>query len=258
MSQNPSAVALRRASTLVGPVIAALVAWGLSLTNDGGASGVTQANVGLAMAVVTVAFATIDWVAGVTTSIVAALTLNFFHTQPYHTLRITDRRDVYSVLLLGALGLAVSAVTAARVRRGVTQLRRLDARRAGEELEGRLAHDRSASEVWIDSISACGNDLTLVMARLEPSEPGALPRIGRFTDHPDSQMVSLPAVGAALQLVHRNSVGRWLILTPSVGMGPLEIDRRALFAFADALELALDPPTQEKSGSRTSPAELGQ
>lgn len=241
MSTSTSPIQARQASIVVGPVAAAVVAWALSLPGDRADSGVTLANVALVMAVVTVGFATLDWMAGVTTSVVAALTLNFFHTEPYHTLRITDRRDVYSVVLLGLLGLAVSAVTAIRVRHGVTELRHVDARRASDELVGLLAHDHPVPEVWTSSIGAAANDLGLVMARLERFAPDGLPQIGRMVDDPSTITVTLPGAGAALRLTHRFDAGRWLVLTPREGMAPVDVDRRAVLAFADALELALEP-----------------
>ena len=225
---------------MAGPAVAVLVAWLLSLPDDSTDAGVTLANVALLMAVVTVGFAVIDWMAGVTTSIAAALALNYFHTEPYHTLRITDRRDVYSVLLLGALGLAVSAVTALRVRHGVTAIRHDDATKAAQDLTSLLATEQAAPQVWVAAISAASNDLGLVTARVVPRAP-ALPTIGRRLVDGDDPTLTLPAVGAVLPLQHRHEEGRFLVLTPRAGLGPLVLDRRAVLSFADAIELALEP-----------------
>jgi Domain of unknown function (DUF4118) len=241
MSNAPVRTPLNQMAIVVGPGVAALVAWLLSLPDRDDGAGVTLANVALVMAVVTVGFAVVDWAAGVSTSILAALSLNYFHTEPYRTLRITDRRDVYSVLLLGALGLAVSAVTAARVRYGVTVLRRADARHAGDELAVLLADDRPAPEVWSAAITAAANDLGMVSARVTGKNPGGLPIIGRRLAESDDPTLTLPVVGAVLPLQHRHPEGRWLIVTPRAGMAPLTVDRRAVLAFADAIELALEP-----------------
>lgn len=135
MSSRPVRTPLEQSVIAVGPVLAVGSAWLLSLPSDHDAAGVTQANVALAIAIITVGVAIVDWVAGVATSIAAALALNYFHTLPYHTVRITDRRDVYSVVLLAALGLGVSAITAWRVRRRVGAIRQDDARNAGRALE---------------------------------------------------------------------------------------------------------------------------
>ena len=48
--------------------------------------------------------------AGVTTSVVATLSFNFFHTQPYYSLRISDRFDIITTLLLVVVGLAVGEI----------------------------------------------------------------------------------------------------------------------------------------------------
>ncbi len=225
---------------VAGPGVAVLVAWLLALPDDRADAGVTLANVALVIAVVTVGFAVVDWLAGVTTSLAAALALNYFHTEPYRTLRITDRRDVYSVVLLGALGLAVSAVTAMRVRRGVTTLRRSDARHSADALAALLADDHPVPEIWTSAITAAGNDLATVHARLSGKNPGGLPVVGRRPAEGDDPTLILPAVGAVLPLHQRHAEGRWLILTPRPGLAPLTVDRRAVLSFADALELALE------------------
>ncbi len=232
---------VQRAAIIAGPAAAVLASWLLSLPDRSDGDGVTLANVALVIAVVTVTAALVGWAAGVTTSFVAALSLNYFHTEPYRTLRITDRRDVYSVVLLGVLGLAVSAVSAARVRSGVTSLRRDDARRAGAQLADSLSTDRPASEVWSAAITAAANDLGLVSARLTARTPSELPMVGRRLGPDDDPTLVLPQAGAALPLQHRHSEGRWLVLTPRSGMAPLTVDRRAVLAFADAIELALEP-----------------
>ena len=110
------------AANLIGPPAAVLAAWLMSQSKSGD-GGLTQANVALVMAALTVLFALVDWLAGLTTSVAAALALNYYHTEPFHTLRVTDSRDVLSIVLLLVLGLTVSAATAFRVRRGVHHIR---------------------------------------------------------------------------------------------------------------------------------------
>ena len=193
------------------------------------------------MAVVTVGFAVVDWAAGVSTSIAAALSLNYFHTEPYRTLRITDRRDVYSVVLLGVLGLAVSAVTAVRVRRGVTTLRHAEACDAGVALSALLADDRPARDIWAAAIDAAANDLAVVTARVASRSPEGLPVIGRRMVNGDDPELVLPAGGAVLPLQQRHAAGAWLVVTPRPGLAPLTVDRRVVLSFADAVELALEP-----------------
>jgi K+-sensing histidine kinase KdpD len=228
-------------ANVVGPPAAVLVAWLLTLGGDPAGNGLTLANAALAMAVLTVAVALVDWLAGVTTSVAAALALNYFHTEPYRTLRVTDSRDVWSIVLLLVLGLAVSAATASRVRHDVHRIRAGDAAEAGRQLTTMVAGDKPAGQVWSAAIAAPANDLGMVLARVSPSAPAQLPSIARpaTAQHADSDVV-LPQYGAALRLERRHPEGRWLVLTPRDGLGPLTLDRRAVMAFAETVELALD------------------
>ena len=230
------------AVNLLGPPAAIALAWLLSIGNHDGDQWLTLANAALAMAVLTVSVALVDWLAGITTSVTAALALNYFHTEPFHTLRVTDDRDVVSIVLLGVLGIAVSAVTAYRIRRDVHQIRAGDAVAAAEHLAAALDNDSAAPVVWTSAITATATDLGLVLARVEQSAPPQLPSIarpagGRAGDDPT---LVLPQYGAALKLERRHAQGRWLVLTPRDGMGPLTLDRRAVMLFAATVELALD------------------
>jgi hypothetical protein len=232
---------LQLAANFIGPPVAILAAWLMTLGNDSG-NKVTQANVALVMAVLTVLFALVDWLAGITTSVAAALALNYYHTEPFHTLRVTDSRDMLSIALLLVLGLTVSAATAFRVRRGVHSIRAADAGAAAEQLREVLAADNPAPIVWSASIATPANDLGLVLARVERRAPANIPTIGRPAGSYqllDADLV-LPVYGAALRLERRHPEGRWLVLTPRDGLGPLTLDRRAVMAFADTIELALD------------------
>jgi Domain of unknown function (DUF4118) len=240
---------LQMAANLGGPPAAILAGWLMSLGEHDG-DGLTQANVALVMAAITVVFASLDWLAGVTTSVTAALALNYYHTEPFHTLRVTDSRDVLSIVLLALLGLSVSAATAVRVRRDVRQIRAADVRAAAEELRSTLAIDSPAPLVWSAAIATPANDLGLVLARVERSAPATIPTVGRAGSYQllDADLV-LPVYGAALRLEHRHPEGRWLVLTPRDGMGPLTLDRRAVMAFADTIELALDTNDAETAST---------
>ncbi len=241
MSTNSTRTRLELAANVIGPPAAIFVAWLLSLGDDANNGGLTLANAALVMAVVTVGVALIDWLAGITTSIAAALALNYFHTEPFHTLRVTDSRDIWSIVLLGLLGLAVSVATAFRVRRDVRQIRAGDAVAAGLQLTSMLVDDRPAGQLWSTAIATPANDLGLVLARVEGSLPPGLPTIRRpiGPDASDPDLV-LPQYGAALRLERRHAEGRWLVLTPRNGLGPLTLDRRAVMAFAATVELGLD------------------
>jgi K+-sensing histidine kinase KdpD len=77
-----------------------------------------QTNAALILVVIIVAAARLGGrVAGMATALAAALSFNFFFTEPYLTLRISDRQDVIRVLLLFSVGLIVGelAVVGERV-----------------------------------------------------------------------------------------------------------------------------------------------
>jgi hypothetical protein len=253
MHTHPIRTRFQVAAALGGPPAAVLVAWLMTLGGDDGGR-LTLANAALVMAVLTVAVALVDWLAGAATSIAAALSLNYFHTEPYHTLRVTDSRDIWSIVLLGALGLAVSAATAARVRHDVTAIRSGDAVVAGRELTQLLSADHPAGQAWAAAIGTPANDLGLVLARVTRAAPPELPSIGRPAGSVASDpSLVLPQYGAALRLEQRHAQGRWLVLTPRDGLGPLTLDRRAVIAFAATVELALDA-TEDVAATATTAA----
>ena len=74
-------------------------------------STIDNTNVALVLVLVIVAAASFGAAPpGVTTSVVAALSFNFFHTQPYYSLRISDRFDIITTVLLVVVGLAVGEI----------------------------------------------------------------------------------------------------------------------------------------------------
>jgi hypothetical protein len=230
------------AVNLMAPPAAVALAWLLSIGNHDSDQWLTLSNAALVMAVLTVSVALVDWLAGITTSIASALALNYFHTEPFHTLRVTDDSDIVSIVLLALLGVAVSAVTAYRIRRDVHQIRAGDAEAAAAAMAATLDADRPAGQVWTMALAAPATDLGLVLARVSQSAPPQLPTIARPTTGRagDDPTLILPEYGAALKLDRRHAEGRWLVLTPRHGMGPLTLDRRAVLLFAATVELALD------------------
>ena len=85
-------------------------------------------NVALILVVFVVAAAVFGGrLAGFTAAAVAAISFNFFHTQPYLTLRIKEGQDIVTVLLLLVVGLVVGELALLRQRTrhvGVRGLRR--------------------------------------------------------------------------------------------------------------------------------------
>lgn len=194
-------------------------------------------NTALALACVTTVVAIVDWRAGILNSIVAALSLNYFHTEPTRSFRITSASDVWMVVLLCGLGFAVSGSSALRWRRTVVDHRRT----LSESVNLRLLVDafegRPADAVWHDSVDATADGLSLVEVRLETDADGRLPRVARRSGD-ESGLVVIPECGAVVEFRDARVRSR-LVLIPSPGVGAVEVRRDVVFAFADAVELTI-------------------
>ena len=77
---------------------------------------VGASNVGIGLAIIVAGAAIFSRRAGLVTAVVAAMSFNYFHAKPYHSLRIHEPRDVAIVALLAVLGLVISDITAWRRR----------------------------------------------------------------------------------------------------------------------------------------------
>ena len=122
----------------LGPMAAFFVAALLVVARD----DIGTTNVALLIALVVVVAATADRAAGVATALVASLAYNFFHTEPYQSLRMSDGQDILTVVLLIVIGLVVSEISA----RGAAGHQRTEAarrRRAFARANRRTAGERS-------------------------------------------------------------------------------------------------------------------
>ena len=238
----------RRALTIGGPLAVIGVAWASTGVRD----TMAIANVALVMAVLTVAVATVSWRAGITTSIGAALALNYFHTEPVHSLRITAQADLVAVMLLASIGIAVSIATALRVRSFAREHTATTAAEHRSLLATASTHDRPVAVVWTEAVQAACAGMSLVDCRIEPIGASKLPSIARQRTHADeSTTFVLPDGGAVVAFVDPRSHAQ-VTLTPKAGMGAIELDRRIVFAFVDQLELVLSsvlPPPLTASGA---------
>ena len=189
---------------------------------------------------------------GITTSIGAALGLNYFHTEPVHTLRITAQADVVAVLLLASIGIAVSIATATRGGSSPVAHRPPLAAEHRSLLATASTHDRPVAVVWTEAVHAACAGMSLVDCRIEPIGTSKLPSIARQRPHADeSTTFVLPDGGAVVAFVDPRS-GAQAVLMPRSGMGSIELDRRIVFVFVDQLELVLLsvlPPPLEASGA---------
>lgn len=197
------------------------------------------ADVALVMAIVTVGVALVSWSDGLVTSVAAALSLNYFHTEPVHSLRVTDTSDLVAVVLLATLGVAVSAATAIRVRAAARDHHASAAAGVRDELVDLSPLARPVTAVWSDAVRASCAGLAMVDCRIEPSGSSLLPVVSRQRVGADETSTLVLPEGGAIVAFRDPRHASQVVLVPRAGMGSLELDRRAVFAFVDQLDLAL-------------------
>lgn len=223
-------------SVVIFPLTALIFSWATSSVTE----SLGVANLALVLAIITVAAGFIRWDAGVLTSFVAASTLNFFHTQPVHSFRITDAADLLMISLLMLLGLGVSALTATRVRQSLRGFV-IDTTAAQKSaLKDELIASTSVAHAWAHAIGAFGDEISAADVQLTESAPSHLPVISRRpvgTQIVDEPFV-LPESGAVAYFADPR-IAHALIVTPRKGLGAISINRDALFAFIQQIELAL-------------------
>jgi K+-sensing histidine kinase KdpD len=204
-------------------------------------------NVALVLVVVIVGAAAFGGrLAGATTSIAAALAFDYFHTQPLYNLRISDREDIITAVLLLVVGLCVGELSALRAssRREV----QVHAKGAShlEVVAAVVAAGADLDEVWPVVRRALMEQLDLADCRFEPyastSSLTALDRDGQIGSR-HLQWVhgggfALPAEGVAVPVVHQGRLLGRLVLVPRTGTGTTKPQRRVAVALADQLAVA--------------------
>lgn len=217
----------------------------LSLVTSSVSAELGVANIAIALAVITTLAGISSWPSGLATSIVAAVSLNYFHTRPVHSLRIGSGSDILMVALLGGIGVMVSFSTVVRARRRVLQLEHTARMESVEHLSDMLLAPTPTASTWHAAIDATDHALRLTNVRLEPvsDAPIDVPLVARplrttldgaeTRDH-----VLLPEQGALVTFRDPRLLQR-LRVTPASGAGPLLVDRSALFQLSDAIELVL-------------------
>lgn len=226
----------RTAAVVGGPVLAVILAWLTGTADD----DISVANVALLLAFVCVAAALLRPLAGVATSIAAALALNYFHTVPVHSLRMSDPQEATSVVLLMALGLSVSAATTLRVRSRVSAHHSSTATAASGELLSALRTGGPLPAVWITAVQAACRSGAAIDVQLVADAPRDMPVVGTRSTRDDDALV-VPETGAVLPLP---GGGGELVLRPQDGMGSVTVNRTTLVQFAEQVALALQTERQ--------------
>ena len=221
------------------PITAFLLAWATSSVR----ADLGVANVALGLAVLTTIAALLSWPAGVVTSVVSALSLNYFHTEPVHSLRIGSASDTVMVALLATIGVSVSTSTAVRVRRRLIAREQQTEGDARKTLVDLLADSVPASTAWHSAIDAGDHAIRLTELQLEPRDGQSRPTIARparqpIDDADHNATFVLPESGATIEFVDPRIPYR-LSIAPTRGTGPLTVDRRTIFRLADDIESVL-------------------
>jgi K+-sensing histidine kinase KdpD len=141
-----------------------------------------NANVALIlMAIVVVAGVVGGRIAGITVAVVASLSFNFFHTQPYQSLRINRGNDAITAALLFVSGLVVGEVAnRRRTAKEVATSRSVEVERL-HGLAQLVAETRPLAEVWDEVRRDLIEALDATDVWFEPADTisaaGALPKV---------------------------------------------------------------------------------
>jgi len=238
-------VAAERMAIVLGPVLAIAVAWATSTVR----SDMTIANTALALAFICVAAALINPVAGFVTSAVSALALNYFHTEPVHSLRMTEPGEILTVVLLVVLGSLVSVATTMRVRSKVGAHRTGESLAATRELEELLSRGGALPAVWLTAVQSMSGQAGSIDVSLRAVAPSDVPVIGRRVPSAagsDADTVVVPETGAALVLPDGRGA---LLLRPQTGLGAITAPRTMLLEFGGELAVALAYAERQKSAA---------
>jgi K+-sensing histidine kinase KdpD len=204
-------------------------------------------NVALILVVFVVAAAVFGGrLAGITAAAVAAISFNFFHTQPYLTLRIKEGEDVVTVILLLAVGLAVGELALLRRQTRHEVVAQATGAHVLEEVLALLAADSTVGETWGAVREGIQTALGVQHARFWPGAGRAdlplltrdgkvVPTLSKWTGRGFElpEVVSIPVVSGRGVLGH--------IEVDSTPGRSVSIDeRRVAVALADILALALE------------------
>jgi hypothetical protein len=203
-------------------------------------------NVALVLAIVVVGAAMLGGrLAGAITSVAAAIAFDFFHTQPYYSLRIDKREDVIAAGLLLVIGLSVGQLAAwgASNREAASQHAQSATRL--EDVAAVVAAGAPLEDVWPVVQRALVDELHLAECRFEiaPYRDSLvdLERDGRIDSHHlqyEDGGFALPSEGVSLPVLSNGHVLGRLVLIPQPHRGTTRAQRRVAVGLADQLAVA--------------------
>jgi K+-sensing histidine kinase KdpD len=204
-------------------------------------------NVALILVVFVVAAAVFGGrLAGITAAAVAAISFNFFHTQPYLTLRVKEGQDVVTVILLLVVGLVVGELALLRQRTRHEVVSQATGAHVLEDVLALLATDAPVEETWNAVRDGIQTALGVRQARFWPGAGRAdlplvtragkvVPTLSTWTGRGFQlpEVVSLPVVSGRGVLGH-------IEIDSTPGRSVSIDERRVAVALADILALALE------------------
>jgi K+-sensing histidine kinase KdpD len=204
-------------------------------------------NVALILVVFVVAAAVFGGrLAGITAAAVAAISFNFFHTQPYLTLRIKEGQDVVTVILLLVVGLVVGELAILRRRTQTEAVTQASGAHVLEGVVALLAADATVDETWAAVRDAVQQALGVHSARFIPgADAGDIPlltRSGRVVpalSRWTGQGFQLPEQ-IAVPVVAQDRVLGHLAIASTPGRSVSVDERRVAVALADLLAVVLE------------------
>lgn len=240
----------------IGPIAAVSTAGLLARFRDTGGS----TNVALVLAMIVVVAALAGRTAGFATAVAAALGFNYFHTHPYHSLRIDAARDVVTVGLLVLIGIVVSEIGAWRRRARKLSTLWLSAGQALEKNAELLAAGGSSAAMWARIHDVLISELHLADCRFDPTNTSGLPALPRSGSlvapsmHITRNGFALPTGGVAIPVVaHGQQLGS-IVLVPDERFGSSHETRALAIALADQYAVALYIEQTSRVGSVRPPA----
>ena len=205
------------AAAAVGPVLAGAAL--IPLRGD-----VDNANVALLLVVSVVAAASAGRrPAAVVAALSAAASFNFFHTQPYYSLRIESGDDVETALLLLLVGIAVGEIALRGRRARAVARQERDDLRSIQGLGRLVADGEDVDYVLLATASELMQLLHLVDCQYESTTPDGRPRPiverdGSVRWGPtvwDSERWGLPTEGATIPVwAHGQRHGQFVLRAP--------------------------------------------
>lgn len=237
-SESNIASRLTPFSIVIFPLAALIFSWATSSVTE----SIGVANLALVLAIITVTAGFIRWDAGVVTSIVAATTLNFFHTEPVHSLRMTDSADLVMISLLLVIGIGVSAVTASKVSKSVKTITAEVSTSQKSDLVALLDSPIPFAQAWSATMHADAEELHHVNVALVANASSDFPVIARRPQtlsmtEPEDKFV-LPSTGAIMRFSDPRVTGA-VLFQPRPEVGSVSVSRHVITAFVQQLELAL-------------------